>query len=183
MPNVEIEYCIKARAFKSSLLGELAMKSTQQVMLEDCLGASGVPCKDFSIDNLLNLSNAEFEDGYVMEQEEEDEEVEKGSLSGCSSQDQADEDSSNSTNFSGTAESESHLSSGLAVPALIHAGPAPHLDSLNPCRKLKHLMMPSQQTTEPENRIELVPEIKALDFEKLNAFHGALQRSKIKGIE
>ncbi|XP_042957462.1 GATA transcription factor 5-like [Carya illinoinensis] len=116
MLNVEMEYCVKARAFKSSLLGKLAMKSTQQVMLEDCLGVGGVPSEDFSIDDLLDLSNAEFEDGYVVEQEEEDEEVEKCSLSSCSSQDQADEDSSNSTNFSGTAESKSHLASELAVP-------------------------------------------------------------------
>ncbi|XP_042978459.1 GATA transcription factor 5-like [Carya illinoinensis] len=116
MLDVEMEYCVEVRAFKSSLLGELAMKSTQQVTLEDCLGASGVPSEDFSIDDLLDLSNAEFEDGYVVEQEEEEEEVEKGSLLGCSSQDQADEDSSNSTNFSGTVEFESHLANELVVP-------------------------------------------------------------------
>ncbi|KAG6653393.1 hypothetical protein CIPAW_05G073100 [Carya illinoinensis] len=116
MLNVEMENCVEARAFKSSLLGELAMKSTQQVTLEDCWGAGGVPSEDFSIDDLLDLSNAEFEDGYVVERDEEEEEVEKDSLSGSSSQDQADEDSSNSTNFSGTAESESHLASELAVP-------------------------------------------------------------------
>ncbi|KAB1207416.1 GATA transcription factor 5 [Morella rubra] len=112
-----MENCVEAIALKSSLRGELDMKSTQQVLLEDYWCVGGATSEDFSVEDLLDLSNAKFEDGYVVEQEvEEEDEAEKDYLSGSSCQDQADDDSSNSTNFSGTAESQSHLSSELAVP-------------------------------------------------------------------
>ncbi|XP_041015955.1 GATA transcription factor 5-like isoform X1 [Juglans microcarpa x Juglans regia] len=112
--NVEMELCVEERAFKSSLRGELPEKSTQQAFLDDYCCAIGVPGEDFFVDDLLDLSNAEFEDGNVVGQEEE--QLVKDSLSGSSSQEQAGDDSSNSTHFSGTAESESHLASELAVP-------------------------------------------------------------------
>ncbi|KAG2703277.1 hypothetical protein I3760_06G131400 [Carya illinoinensis] len=109
-----MEQCVEERALKSSLRGELPEKSTQQALLDDHCFAIGVPGEDFFVDDLLDLSNAEFEDGNVVGQEEE--QLVKDSLSGSSSQEQADDDSSNSIHFSGTAESESHLASELAVP-------------------------------------------------------------------
>lgn len=90
-----------ARALKSSLRREL----NQQVFFEDFCGATGITCvstEDFSVDDLLDLPNGEFEDGSVEEEEEKD------SLS-------VDENS-NSSNFSGAGDSESPLASELAVP-------------------------------------------------------------------
>lgn len=108
---------MEARALRPRLLGEFTMKSAPQAFLDEHLCATGVPSEDFSVDDLLDLSNAELGDGYVEEEEEEEEgEVEKDSLSGSSSPDQADDCNSNSANFSGATESESHLASELAVP-------------------------------------------------------------------
>jgi len=110
---------VEARALKSSLRGEiLAMKTTTQVF-EDFRGSIGVASEDFPVDDLLDLSNAEFEDGYFVENEEEEEEEEKDFLSVSSSQDEENSNSnsnSNSNNFSGSAESEFTLASELAVP-------------------------------------------------------------------
>ncbi|GMY05668.1 GATA transcription factor 5-like isoform X2 [Fagus crenata] len=110
-----MEFCVEARALKSSLHREiLAMRATQQVLIEDYLCSNGVASEDFSsVDDLLDLSNAEVE-----EHEEEEEEEEKDFLSVSSSQEQAEDENSNSNsnNFSGTAESESTLASELAVP-------------------------------------------------------------------
>lgn len=95
-----------ARALKSSLRREL----NQQVFFEDFCGATGITCvstEDFSVDDLLDLPNGEFEDGSVEDGSVEDEE-EKDSLS-------VDENS-NSSNFSGAGDSESPLASELAVP-------------------------------------------------------------------
>ncbi|XP_023888955.1 GATA transcription factor 5 isoform X2 [Quercus suber] len=114
-----MEYCVEARALKSSLRGEiLAMKTTTQVF-EDFRGSIGVGSEDFPVDDLLDLSNAEFEDGYFVENEEEEEEEEKDFLSVSSSQDDENSNSnsnSNSNNFSGSADSEFTLASELAVP-------------------------------------------------------------------
>lgn len=100
---------MEARAFKSSLRRELAMKSTQQVLIEElwcATGISGVPSEDFSVDDLLDLSNGEFEDESVEEEEEEqEEEEEKDSVSVDSVE------NSISSNFT-----ESTLASQLAVP-------------------------------------------------------------------
>lgn len=98
---------MEARAFKSSLRRELAMKSTQQVLIEErwcATGISGVPSEDFSVDDLLDFSNGEFEDESV-EEEEEQEEEEKDSVSVDSVE------NSISSNFT-----ESSLASELAVP-------------------------------------------------------------------
>lgn len=118
--NVEMEYCVDVRALKSSLRGEiLPTKPTTQVF-EDFRGSIGVASDDFPVDDLLDLSNAEFEDGYFVENEEEEEEEEKDFLSVSSSLDDENSNSnSNSYNFSGTAESEFTLASGLAVPVII----------------------------------------------------------------
>lgn len=100
---------MEARAFKSSLRRELAMKSTtQQVLIEElwcATGISGVPSEDFSVDDLLDLSNGEFEDESVEEEEEQEEEEEKDSVSVDSVE------NSISSNFT-----ESTLASQLAVP-------------------------------------------------------------------
>ncbi|XP_057966126.1 GATA transcription factor 5-like [Malania oleifera] len=96
---------IDVRAFKPSLRGEISMKSTQQVFFEDVLclnGANVVSGDDFSVDDLLDLSNEKFGDGFV-EDEEEEEEEEKDSLS-VSSQDRAEDDNSNSSSFSGASD-------------------------------------------------------------------------------
>ncbi|GAY52869.1 hypothetical protein CUMW_145300 [Citrus unshiu] len=59
-----MEFCMEARAFKPSLRRELSccLKSTQQVFFDD------IPCvsnEDFSVDDLLDFSNGDFEDGSV----------------------------------------------------------------------------------------------------------------------
>lgn len=92
---------MEAKALKPSLRREL----NQQVFLEEFCGVTGITCvstDDFSVDDLLDLPNGEFEDGSVEEEEEKD------SLS-------VDENS-NSSNFSGAGDSESPLASELAVP-------------------------------------------------------------------
>ncbi|XP_021806336.1 GATA transcription factor 5-like [Prunus avium] len=101
-----MELCMEAKALKSSLRRELALKSTQQAFIDEfwcATGISGVPSEDFSVDDLLDLSNGEFEDGSVEEEEEE-----KDSVS-------VDDESSNSSNFV-SADSESALASQLLVP-------------------------------------------------------------------
>ncbi|TQE06387.1 hypothetical protein C1H46_008021 [Malus baccata] len=101
-----MEYCMEARALKSSLRRELAVKSTQHVLLEElwcATGISGVPCEDFSVDDLLDLSNGEFEDGSVEEEGEERDSV------------SVDDETSNSSN-SVLADSDSGLATQLVVP-------------------------------------------------------------------
>ncbi|GMN55769.1 hypothetical protein TIFTF001_024889 [Ficus carica] len=104
--------CMQAKALKTSLQGEL----TQHELIEEfyfttttnttttttTTGISCVSGEDLFVDELLNLQNVEFEDGYV--EEEDDDEEEKHSFS------LEDENS----NVSG--DSESHLTSELAVP-------------------------------------------------------------------
>lgn len=106
-----MEYCIEAMALKSSLRRELAVKSTQHVLLEElwcATGISGVPCEDFSVDDLLDLSNGEFEDGSV---EEEEEEEERESVS-------VDDEISNSSSLV-LPDSDSGLATQLLVPVTI----------------------------------------------------------------
>ncbi|CAN6687370.1 unnamed protein product [Malus baccata var. baccata] len=101
-----MEYCIEAKALKSSLRRELAVKSTQHVLLEElwcATGISGVPCEDFSVDDLLDLSNGEFEDGSVEEEEEERESV------------SVDDEISNSSSLV-LPDSDSGLATQLLVP-------------------------------------------------------------------
>nr|GLL23625.1 GATA transcription factor 5-like [Ipomoea trifida] len=57
--------CIEARAFKSSALKKIAMKSNQQGFFDDvwCLtGLNNVVCDDFSVDDLLDFSDKDFSD-------------------------------------------------------------------------------------------------------------------------
>lgn len=102
---------MEVRALKSSLRRELAMKSTQHALMEElwCATAiSGVPSEDFSVDDLLDFSNGQFEDGFVEEEQEleEHEEEDKDSVSVDSVE------NSNSSYFT----TESTLASQLAVP-------------------------------------------------------------------
>ncbi|KAK9286909.1 hypothetical protein L1049_015316 [Liquidambar formosana] len=103
---------IEARALKPSLRRQISMKSTQQALLEDLWaatnGINSVAGEDLFVDDLLDLSNGNFEDGSVEEDEEE-----KDSLSDSSSQ---DNENSNSFNFPSTDDFGSLPSDGLAVP-------------------------------------------------------------------
>ncbi|KAL7206813.1 hypothetical protein ACSBR2_019505 [Camellia fascicularis] len=105
--------CIEARALKSSFLSESSMKPTQQAFIDELLsvnGINGVSCDDFSVDVFLDLSNEDFKDMFVEQEESEedkDEKDEKDSLS-VSSQDRVEDNSYSLTTFSGTDE--------LAVP-------------------------------------------------------------------
>ncbi|XP_050364512.1 GATA transcription factor 5-like [Argentina anserina] len=84
-----MELCMEARALKSSLRRELAVKSTQHALMEEVwcdTAISGVPSDEFSVDDLLDFSNGEFEDGSVeeeqeLEEHEEDVEEDKDSVS------------------------------------------------------------------------------------------------------
>ena len=105
---------MEARALKSSLRRELAVKSTQHALMEElwCATAiSGLPSDDFSVDDLLDFSNGEFEEGSVEEEQEleehdEEEEEDKDSVSVDSVE--------NSTSSYFTTEST--LAGQLAVP-------------------------------------------------------------------
>ncbi|KAJ6739150.1 GATA TRANSCRIPTION FACTOR [Salix koriyanagi] len=117
-----MEFCMEIKALKSSLLRELATKSTQQTFFED-FPALNTPAvvssdQDFSVDCFLDFSNGEFKDGYAQEEEEEEKDSlsvssqdpeEKDSLS-VSSQDPVNDDI-NSSSFS-----DSFITSELAVP-------------------------------------------------------------------
>ncbi|OIT07086.1 PREDICTED: GATA transcription factor 5-like [Nicotiana attenuata] len=76
---------IEARALKSSFLSDMAMKTSQQVFLEDiwCVtGINNVPSDDFSVDDLLDFSDKDFKDGQSLQELHEDDE--KDSFSGSS---------------------------------------------------------------------------------------------------
>ncbi|XP_060168489.1 GATA transcription factor 5-like isoform X2 [Lycium barbarum] len=67
---------IEARALKSSFLSDMAMKTSQQVFLDDiwCVtGINNVPSDDFSVDDLLDFSDKDFKDGSLQELHEDDE--------------------------------------------------------------------------------------------------------------
>ncbi|KAF7126274.1 hypothetical protein RHSIM_Rhsim11G0182700 [Rhododendron simsii] len=116
---MDMEYCIEARALKSSFFSEYAVKSTQPAGFFDELmcanGISGVSCDDFSVDVFLDLSNEELlKEEFV---EEESEEEEKDSLSDSSSQDRAVEDDGfNCSTFSGNIDCGSISAGELFVP-------------------------------------------------------------------
>ena len=105
-----MEYCIEARALKSSVRSELAVKSNQQALFDELLCVNGVTCDDFSVDVFLDFSNEELTDNFG----EEDSEEEKDSLSTIS-QDRVEDDNSNSTTFSCAGDSGSISAGELAV--------------------------------------------------------------------
>nr|AZL19533.1 transcription factor GATA2 [Diospyros kaki] len=110
--------CMEARALKPSLLSALGAKSSQQALIDDLLcvsGITGVSSNDFSVDVFLDLSNEDYKDGVL--EEEESEEEEKDSLSE-SSRDRGEDDGYNATTFSGAVDSGSLPSGELPLPAV-----------------------------------------------------------------
>ncbi|KAK8710849.1 hypothetical protein V6N13_146158 [Hibiscus sabdariffa] len=114
--------CVEA-ALKTSFRKEMAMKSSPQAFLEDVLavnnGQNGVPCDDFSVDDLLDFTNEEgfLEQQHEPEEEEEGKEVPVSSSSSSSnkrqklSQEQRFHDETTSFDYSCLSADE------LAVPA------------------------------------------------------------------
>lgn len=119
-----MEYCMEAKALKSSLLSENTMKPNQQNIVNDlwCVtGINNVNSDDFSVDDLLDFSNKDFKENFLEEYEEDIEE--KLDALSVSSQDRgvADDDINSLHSFT------SHASAGfdplpaaeLAVPVTI----------------------------------------------------------------
>lgn len=102
---------IEARALKSSFYSDMAMKTTQQVFLDDLWCVAGInngANDDFSVDDLLDFSDKDFKDGSLQELHEHDE---KNSFSGSS----LNRNSQDST-FSGM-DSFGTLAGELPIPA------------------------------------------------------------------
>ncbi|KAG9130420.1 hypothetical protein Leryth_004376 [Lithospermum erythrorhizon] len=59
------------RALKSSFFSKIAMVNNQQVYLEDVRGINNVTCEDFSVDDLLDFSDKDFEEASFQESEED----------------------------------------------------------------------------------------------------------------
>lgn len=114
---------VVAKALKPSLRTESIFPQTicEEIL---CLNANNVVVgEDFSVDDLLDFSNGEFQHGSVGKEiddyEEEEEEHEKNSTTSVCSQDRTEDDgNSNSTTFSGAGdgESDSIFAGGLSVP-------------------------------------------------------------------
>ncbi|CAK8576644.1 unnamed protein product [Lathyrus sativus] len=113
---------VVAEALKPSLRTESVFSQTinEEIL---CLNANNVVVgEDFSVDDLLDFSNSEFQHGSVGKEidnyEEEEEEHEKNSTTSGSEHDRTEDDgNSNSMTFSGTGESDSIFAGELAVPA------------------------------------------------------------------
>nr|AFK46483.1 unknown [Medicago truncatula] len=116
---------VVAEALKPSLRTESIF---QQTICEEilCLNANNVVAgEDFSVDDLLDFSNGEFQHGSVgkevdvCEEEEEEEHEKNSTTSGSEHERTEDDDNSNSTTFSGAGDGESNsiFAGGLAVPA------------------------------------------------------------------
>ncbi|XP_061340606.1 GATA transcription factor 7-like [Gastrolobium bilobum] len=112
-----------AKALKPSLQKDVVLPQANYEEIL-CVNTNNVVVgEDFSVDDLLDFSNGEFQHGSVGKETddyEEEEDEEKDSTSDSSqSQDRIEDDSnSNSTGFSGVAgDSDSIFAGGLAVPA------------------------------------------------------------------
>lgn len=101
--------CIEAKALKTSFGEELDINSSQQAFPDDFGSGIAVTGDEFSVDDLLDFSNGDFED------DEKEEIEEKGSYS-VSSFKQIDDENSNSTTFSANNASESLPAGNLNVP-------------------------------------------------------------------
>lgn len=101
--------CIEARALKNSFGEELDINSSQQAFPDDFGSGIAVTGDEFSVDDLLDFSNGDFED------DEKEEIEEKGSYS-VSSFKQIEDENSNSTTFSANNASESLPAGNLNVP-------------------------------------------------------------------
>lgn len=106
-----------AKALKPSFRRELAFQ--QKAFCEEMLclnGNNGGAGEDFSVDDLLDFSNGEFQHGFVGNGEvfeEDDEEKDVSSVS--------DDVNSNSGSVSGSGDSESAFAGELAVPASLRS--------------------------------------------------------------
>lgn len=100
--------CIEARALKNSFGEELDINSSQQAFPDDFGSGIAVTGDEFSVDDLLDFSNGDFED------EKKEEIEEKGSYS-VSSFKQIEDENSNSTTFSANNASESLPAGNLNV--------------------------------------------------------------------
>ncbi|XVE93720.1 hypothetical protein REPUB_Repub01dG0218600 [Reevesia pubescens] len=69
-----MEYCMEAKALKSSVRGELAMQNTQHVVFDDFLYMNvmngDVAGEEFSVDCFFDYTHGEFEEGFIEEEEE-----------------------------------------------------------------------------------------------------------------
>ncbi|XP_073157192.1 GATA transcription factor 7-like [Henckelia pumila] len=78
-----MEYCIEARALKSSFLSQMAMKTNSQMFHNDdvwCFaGMNSVNSDDFPVEDLLNLDSPdkEFQEGCVFQGAEQDDDGKK----------------------------------------------------------------------------------------------------------
>lgn len=111
---------VVAKALKPSLRTESIFPQTicEEIL---CLNANNVVVgEDFSVDDLLDFSHGEFQHSSVgkeIDDYEEEEDQEKDSVTSGSSHDRTEDDGiSNSTAFSGSAESDSIFAAGLEVP-------------------------------------------------------------------
>ncbi|KAK7312297.1 hypothetical protein VNO77_36064 [Canavalia gladiata] len=107
-----------AKALKPSLRTEL---SFPQAICDEilCLNANNIVVgEDFSVDDLLDFSNGEFQVGKEIDDYEEEEDEEKDSITSGSSQSQdRTDDDSNSNSTAAAVDSDSVFASELAVPA------------------------------------------------------------------
>lgn len=119
--QVETEMERVEAALKTSFRKEMLLKTSPQVVLDDLWVVNGqnvVACDDFFVDDLLDLSN---EDGFVDDQEPEEDE-DKGCASVFNLKQHQDQDLENSnsklstTNFSPKEDFGSVPTSELSVP-------------------------------------------------------------------
>ncbi|XVF01016.1 hypothetical protein REPUB_Repub04eG0051500 [Reevesia pubescens] len=155
-----MEYCMEARALKSSVRGELAMQKTQHGF-DDFLimnVVNGAVNEDFSVDCFLDFNNGEF-----VEEEEE-----KDSVS-ISSQERVPDDDSNS-NSSSSFSFDSFLTNELSVPDDEIAGlewVSQFVDDSFPELPLLSPVFSQQSENHAKTRFEAEPEpvfVKTLSF-------------------
>lgn len=106
-----------AKALKPSLQTEFIFPQTicNEIL---CLNANNVVVgEDFSVDDLLDFSNGEFQFGKEIDNYKEEDEENDSTTSGSSQDRIEDDNNSNSTDFSGAGDSDSIFAGELAVPA------------------------------------------------------------------
>ncbi|XP_014492524.1 GATA transcription factor 7 [Vigna radiata var. radiata] len=106
-----------AEALKPSLRTEFIFP---QAICDEifCFNANNIVVgEDFSVDDLLDFSNGEFQLGKDFDVYEEEEDEEKDSTSGSSQERSEDDSNSNSTGAGGVGDSDSVFAGELSVPA------------------------------------------------------------------
>ncbi|XWS40095.1 hypothetical protein CRYUN_Cryun18bG0110700 [Craigia yunnanensis] len=147
-----MEYCMEARALKSSVRGELTMQKTQHVVFDDFLYINGgVQTEDFSIDCFLDFTNGEFEEGSVEEEEKD--------FVSIYSQERVTDDDNNSN--SSSLSFDSVLTNGLSVPDDEIAGlewVSHFVDDSLPELPLSCSVFKQQSVNHAKTRLEAEPE-------------------------